>query len=184
MQLRIMGLESDLIQQSIELDELKRQNAESQTGPRPGPGWFTALEVSFHWKMPRCTTQIHLNRMVKDGRARVFIPADRKVPRFYQFTVPPAPDPASRRYFQGFMENGKLSLQEYDPAYDFKDIPRWLLEDAFFTDGSRERRNNKELLLEIARVATMRAEYGAEEARRILDGAPETPDCPTIPKLQ
>lgn len=191
LQLRIMGLESDLIQQSIELDELKRQNAESQSAQRPGPEWHTMHEIATAWNMVRSKAALRVTDMTRKGEVEVMPAKNPWQPYFYRFKNTPVPPATprkkvleSRRYFQGFMENGKLSLEEYDPAYDFADIPRWLLEDAFFTDGSRERRDNKELLLEIAHVATMRAEYGAEETRRILDGAPETPDFPMIPKLQ
>lgn len=213
LQLRISGLENDLIQQSIEVDELKRQNAElqgrgasrrggSRTAPtgrtaptlplippkpappakrnmRPGPEWHTMQEIATAWDMPRRNAALRVTDMTRKGEVEVMPAKNPWQPYYYRFkntpvppATPPAPAPKSRRYFQGFMEAGKLSLAEYDPACDFKEIPRWLLEDAFFTDGSRERRDNKELLLEIAHVASMRAEYGAEETRRRLDGAP------------
>ena len=204
LQLRISELENQLIQQSIEVDELKRQNAELQgrgdscrgasrsaptIPPKPappakqnkrlGPEWHTMQEIALAWDMSRRSAALRVTDLTRRGEVEVMPSKTPWQPYYYRFknmpvppATPPTVSPKRSSYFQGFMEDGKLSLKEYDPAYDFKEIPRWLLEDAFFTDGSRERRDNKELLLEIAHIATMRAEYGAKEARRRLDGAP------------
>ena len=148
---------------------------------RPGPEWRTMQEIASAWDMPRRNAALRVTAMTRKGEVEVQPSKNPWQPYYYRFVnlpgppaAPSLPAPQKHRYFRGAIRpDGSMEFAEYDPAREFWEIPRWLLEDAYFTDGSRELRDNKELLLEIAHVATMRARYGCAEARRRLDGAAE-----------
>lgn len=152
------------------------------TPGRPGPEWITAKEAAAQWNIPYRSARYHLARMAKNGEAEVVATRNPKIPKYYR-PVENTPTNTSTaeptttytatpfRHFRArTTPDGRMTLEEYSPVIMMHDIALWLADPAATFQGSTGPDDDRNRLLEIARVAAMRATLGPKETWNQLYG--------------